>query len=635
VSKNLQRLVETYSVSNIREISNPLNEQKQWLTEASSQYNIPKNVKKKLYKFPISRFGNKNYNGRVYTRELWENVKNKQRQIWERTVGLADHPFGEEEDAGGEFKNSAVIWYDLEIDDATNLVYAIGLLVGNYGDLAQEIIDNQGRIGFSTSGFGEFMNDGTTVNPDTYTIERIADIVLNPSQDVFGDGSNELNIEYSRGNMPRNDSPTEDPEDILMGEAEKAGIIEETRNSKTQSNIFKEMLKMTESRNAISKIEEKKFRRDIQTFLEDASKIEHPQARLKELEEIISYFEGGFAPDLKEQVETRILEEKENLEAMVEKARATQETFGIKDPEELKVGVALLAEEVKVAEADAKDWEKIALALKENNQKLRLALKEANAKFNTLPAPSYVGELLEKLENYKATAAVMKRNSAKASKSLKEAELEINSLTEQISSLKHKNKITIKEARREKEALIEQINSYKSRYKSLKEEVEEAENKLEDEEQKDQKQEEQIQVLESQVSRLQARLKEEISKYKELEESYNVPLGSMVQPASKRIGSYLNFNEADGAAVEQYWADLVARHGATIRPYEHQIRGSKTYKEASAAYVKVLSALDDSADVARLPESVSISKTERKEMLEQAGMQFTKTKDMKLPKGWV
>lgn len=140
---------------------------------------------RKLWKFPVSRFGNVNGNGRIYTEQLWRNVINNQRDTWQGGCGLADHPMDDADP--GQFKTSAIVWLDMIIDTANKLIWAIGTFVGEYGRLAQEIIEAGGRVGFSSSGFGETLSDGKTVDPDTYIIERVADIVTNPSQCGFPD----------------------------------------------------------------------------------------------------------------------------------------------------------------------------------------------------------------------------------------------------------------------------------------------------------------------------------------------------------------------------------------------------------------------------------------------------------------
>ena len=137
----------------------------------------------KLWKIPVGRYGNKNNNGRIYPKELWENIKNNQCDAWQGLCGLADHPI--EDDDPGLFRDQAVLWHDMEIaDDGT--VYGYCSFVGPYGHMAQEILEHGGRIGTSSSGFGDVDKQTCVVDPNTYIIERLADLVLNPSQSTFG-----------------------------------------------------------------------------------------------------------------------------------------------------------------------------------------------------------------------------------------------------------------------------------------------------------------------------------------------------------------------------------------------------------------------------------------------------------------
>lgn len=141
-----------------------------------------------LWQFPVSKVNDTdhpNLNGRVYNRKLWENVIDNQSDVWKGGVGLANHPADDEE---GDFMKQSIVWLDGFIGD-DDIIYGIGTFVGEGGALARQIIGVGGRIGFSTSGYGDFLTDKITVDPDTYEIDRFADLVLNPSQGVFGDHS--------------------------------------------------------------------------------------------------------------------------------------------------------------------------------------------------------------------------------------------------------------------------------------------------------------------------------------------------------------------------------------------------------------------------------------------------------------
>lgn len=140
-----------------------------------------------LWQFPISKINTKeepNLNGRVYGLDLWKNVIENQKEIWKGGTGLANHPA---DDDDGDFMNQSIVWLDAFIDEEAGIVYGIGSFVGLGGELALQIIARGGRIGFSSSGYGDFLADGITVDPNDYEIERLADLVLNPSQGVYGD----------------------------------------------------------------------------------------------------------------------------------------------------------------------------------------------------------------------------------------------------------------------------------------------------------------------------------------------------------------------------------------------------------------------------------------------------------------
>lgn len=140
-----------------------------------------------LWKFPISRVNTveePNINGRVYTDELWENVLNNQRDQWQYNTGLSDHP---EDD--GHFRDQGIVWLDGLKENG--IVFGIGALVGEVGKLAEQIMSVGGKIGFSTAGYGEVLAEGI-VDPNSYEIERFADLVLNPSQGVFGNSEDQV-----------------------------------------------------------------------------------------------------------------------------------------------------------------------------------------------------------------------------------------------------------------------------------------------------------------------------------------------------------------------------------------------------------------------------------------------------------
>ena len=356
----------------------------------------------KLYKFPVARINDAdhpNLNGRVYTRELWDNVINKQQDNWKGLCGLSDHPEG---DDPGQFKQSSIVWLDMMIDDLNKIVWAIGSFVGQYGHLAQEIIEAGGRIGFSSSGFGELMMDGKTVNPDTYQIERVADIVLNPSQGVYGDVTDEQhpNIEYTSQKAIVAEAIKEIPNNKLsenvavetpapQAKEPLSAILKEKENTNLEINSVvpetngenKEMAENVENKKALvlSEAEEKKLKKYIKQFLTESNDIHNPIDRLKELDEIMEMVESGEIHDLKEDVEKELIAERTRLEEMVKDAQSIQDEFGVS---------------AKVFAENAKKVAQVADALEEENNSLKENAQKAEKESTLLTEQTHDFETL-------------------------------------------------------------------------------------------------------------------------------------------------------------------------------------------------------------------------------------------------
>lgn len=266
--------------------------------------------KQRIYRVPVARInppGTVNGNHRRYPKALWENVMNNQEDAWKGLCGLADHPTDDSDP--GSFKNSSIVWLGMDIDEGSNLVYGIGTFVGPYGHLAQEIIDAGGRVGFSSSGFGELEADGETVNPDTYQIERLADVVLNPSQSVYGVINNETNL----GNI----------------EYTKKTVVNESVENKSENRIQEntEMdAKETGVKSALSKVEEKELRKYINNYLKENTEITNPLKQLEDLKEIQKLIQEGQLTDLEEGIPARLEEAQKRIEVLVEKGLKMEET---------------------------------------------------------------------------------------------------------------------------------------------------------------------------------------------------------------------------------------------------------------------------------------------------------------------
>ncbi len=159
----------------------------------SAESLVNASVGKNRWSFPVSRYNFINANRRRYSEAVWHKVIGEQKDIWEGCVGLADHPAGSSDPS---FKDSAVVWSNLRMDEANNLVWADAIFVGEHGKLAEDILESGGRVGFSTAGMGDLVKvteqtstglmEFYDVVPEEFILERVADVVPNPSQDVFG-----------------------------------------------------------------------------------------------------------------------------------------------------------------------------------------------------------------------------------------------------------------------------------------------------------------------------------------------------------------------------------------------------------------------------------------------------------------
>lgn len=510
---------------------------------------------KTVWRFPISRFDWINANGRKYERRLWQRVIELQKEAYQGNVGLADHP---KDDEDGKFKESAIVWLNLALDDSSRLVYGEGILVGDSGRLAEEIMEAGGRIGFSSSGFGELdESDKSTVRWDSFQLERPADIVLNPSQNVFGkyemkmdkrpathESVEELNEgatcpECGAESMKAPKAPGK-PMSYKCKSCGHAFSKDEKKES-----VIKETTPMPMPDVKISKLEEKRFRRDVGVFLTEADKITDPQEKLSQLEDIVGYFNEGVAPDLKEEVDKKIVETKEKIQKAIKEYAKTVETFGVEDTEALKEGVKRVAIDTQLFLRDAEEWKNIATGLQEKVQKLSAIL-------STRPTS----------EAYKTAMTF----SAKLKESFKQKE---EVLLAQIASLEEANgkEQAIEEVMvKELGALSDKNQKYVEEYKKLREYA---------------------LRLQGAVKRYQEKEANEKKAFKEKVVARNT---INIKPQAKSNRMFEGFRE--DKEIEEYYEDLVATYGNSIKPYEEKIKGSKTVKEAMSLFMKIFSEMD-------------------------------------------
>lgn len=534
--------------------------------EDNPQYQLEGKI---VYRVPISRYDWKNANGRVYSKKLWENVIKSQKEAYEGGIGLADHP---EDDQEGKFKETAVVWLSLGLNESYNveekIVWGDCIFVGPHGRLAEEIMEAGGRVGFSSSGFGELEeSDKSQVRWDTYMLERVSDIVLNPSQNVYGKKENI----HKESSAKTENSIKENKETIPMKEA-------------TTPEIGK-----------FSKIEERKIREDIQKYFELAKSVPNPALRLKELEdiqesflEVQSLFNGDKAEPFYQELTKAISETTEEIDVAIEEHIRVKETFGVAGTEELKEGIVKLATDLEFNERTVDEWKKMAEGFQDTNKKLRAI----NASLPTITA-------------YKE--ALNKQKELKAVFTEKEQELlgVIEALQGKIEKHQASQKKLVTELTsisRTNETLSEENAKIKSIAISLKKKLSEA--------------------REIEVSRLEALQEQRLQ-----ETTVNF------QPKKTSHNYFDGFSEKE--EIQKYWKDIYKRHGRDILPYKESILACKVLKEAMVLYNKFFSELGSASSrklTEALPESERRSLLESQNNIKIASH---KPLELRKPKTWI
>jgi hypothetical protein len=609
-----------------------------------------------VWKIPVGRYGNLNGNKRIYPKKLWENVRDKQSDVWKNFCGLCDHPVADNDP--GEFKNQAVIWHDMEIGD-NGVVYGYASFIGPYGHLAQEILEHGGRIGTSSSGFGDVDKYSNEVLPDTYVIERLADLVLHPSQGTFGgpdcthtsgDFMKNLNkgatIEFEKSRAVKEaqsqiinrrnvvadqtkfdaanpqggaaTQPAAQPGAQPAAPAPQTGGNPGAAPAQPQGAQKKESVEM--SQGTLTKVEEKAFRKYVASFIEDANNIDNPIKRLNECVDILDCFEEGNCPDLKQQLEEQLLKEKESLEKLVENVIETEKTYDMpihqfKEAAERNTIQGLLLNE------QVSDYKELCDGLAKRNQQL----KEENEK---LIKTIRIKDKLTEKKIYKTNHELVTASSS------------AEQLQEQVESLKKKNHLLIEKVQKlavsnkefEKEngvltTKLREAGSIVKSFKKLKEDqtkVDETKNasiaKLQEKIAELEKLNEKLVISYDSEVKENTRLQESFDAYKkEVADTYN-PIAHLVPKFDERVGKYLNLREGKGFEVESYWADLENKYGEAVKPFEDKIRGSKTLREATSAFLKYRTQIDPDFAIAQPSEYAYRNRSERAQLYEHQGI---------------
>lgn len=555
---------------------------------------------------PISFYNKRNGNGRIYNKRLWENVINNQKETYCHAPMLCDHPSG---DSDGNPKDICGVWLDCKLGpegyDGVGLVYGLLIPSGRIGEDLKDHLSKGLRIGTSSSGFGKLMSDGETVNPDTFVIERLADWVLNPSQGTF--------FSY--------DESEDDVSDLSIRES-----INNSIETMQENNIKEKVVKDSK----IAKLEEKKFRRDMESFLESANNIKDPQERLEEFREIKSYLEEGACPDLKERVEAKILEEENAIKFALQESAQMKEELGVESAADLKEKLTKIVEDTQILEQESRDWKKV-------SEKLQARYLETKKTLDARPTSEFVTSLKEKnkkLENsLKEQAEKAEAVVTELAESYRKIKEENAALQEKVQKLEEENKdlsTSLKEANAQfyYTAKADKLNeaTYTKTRSSLAE-ANETVSKLET-------------LVESQRIELEKALKD-VNDYKVLSEKRKIQLQGLAKETKKiqdRILQERTKQEVvNKTPVECYYDSLYESFGNEIKPYERTIKRARSLQEAKNIFItKILQNLEESQEIeaSRIPESLYVTPSQRANAINPMGFKKADAID-RMPKGWI
>lgn len=497
----------------------------------------------RLWEFPVSRINDAshpNLNGRVYNKALWENVITKQEDTWKGLAGLIDHP---DDDSYGSFGDQGIVWLGARIDEDSNLVYGIGTFVGK-GHLAEEIIDVGGRVGFSSSGYGDFLDDGITVDPDTYEIERLADLVLCPSQSVYGTEANAI-----VGDIGSENEVT----DSLYESKRKTNNIEENKmkkedNKKSSSSVMTKMVEAYFKQSLADAKAIKERNKRIVALNALIEEIEQDQTQSEEKDAVAKDAQACLDADM------------EKADAAVDSLDKVEDETGASNMEEAIAKIKEMKARIEAYEAKDKESKAVADTLKTTMKQLESAKSEAAGLRSNLKA---ISESNEAQINHLKKAKAFSKDAA--GKKLDEMESEIEALNRIKSEVRSRNR----ELRAENDALVARYNKLLTAYTAMREDFRRAKAKN-------------AKLSEAYEKYTQLKRKvDEASREDELVRDYYAKK-TTATTSRPRYGRALSENEE----VKLYYADLREQYGDAVRPFARDILTSKTLKDAQSIFMK-------------------------------------------------
>jgi hypothetical protein len=312
-----------------------------------------------VYRFKFTRPGKENLNGRIYGYVLWDRVI--QVMKGRSTLALMNHPA---EDDPGDPHDIWAVWRNIGYSEDRQFIEADCYIIDNEnGKTALGVLEAGGDLGLSSSGFGEFLSDGKTIDPETYELERVADWVLDPSYEVFG--------------------RLEDK------------ISEDTRNNPQNINFKENAMELSERKM------KKLLEANLQRICETISEVGDPFERRSKAQELLGMYNDDELGFLKESL-TKMVEEsdtaiKEGVESGKKVSELTEslETANISLAENQKELDQLVKENTELTQKLAEALDTLDSARNFSKDTEKVLAEALAAKNGTVPFEEY-----EKLREY-------------------------------------------------------------------------------------------------------------------------------------------------------------------------------------------------------------------------------------------
>jgi hypothetical protein len=290
-----------------------------------------------VYRFPFTRPGQENLNGRIYPYALWDRVFGMNTA----TVSLVNHP----DDDG----DPARIWAVMK-NAGYNKDRSLGMvdcyIINNeYGKTAAGVLAAGGDIGLSSCGTGDFEIDGKTVAAESFELERWADWVLNPSYSVFGK-IDDVKLEAVMTDLEKGN------EKVVPASA--LGVLREN-NAESGAKT-------------LSLREKRDLEASLKKIYEDVKGIGPIRERLDRAKEALTFYEGTGVESYKKEFEDLVKEAENEFEVAL--AKGGQADTARKEAEET-------SQAVEEAKKEAEDLRKENETLRLEKEDLAGQLKES------------------------------------------------------------------------------------------------------------------------------------------------------------------------------------------------------------------------------------------------------------------